>query len=77
MAQIYIGALNAAERNLRRAIDLCREIQDEFWEAVHHKYLIQVLVYAGSWEPAEKEFEKAINIPKNAVPHNLLLEFPK
>ena len=34
IAQIHIGALRQAERNVRRSIDLCREIEDEFWEAV-------------------------------------------
>ncbi|MBK9600413.1 MAG: tetratricopeptide repeat protein [Anaerolineales bacterium] len=35
--QLVIGALSEAERNLRRSIDLCREIEDEFWEAVGHQ----------------------------------------
>src|SRR3972149_3043403 len=43
MAQIYIGALSDAERNLRRRIDLCREIADERSEAIGHQELGRVL----------------------------------
>ena len=35
----HIGALREAERNVRRSIDLCREIEDELWEAVGHQNL--------------------------------------
>lgn len=36
-ALLPIGALDAAERNLSHRIDLCREIADEFNEAVAHQ----------------------------------------
>jgi tetratricopeptide (TPR) repeat protein len=63
--QLVIGALGEAERNLRRGIDICREIEDKYWESVNRKELVPVLVHMGSWEFAEKEFEQAVNIPKN------------
>lgn len=48
-AQLPIGALKAAEANLRRSIDLCREIEDRFWEAVGHQELGRLLAYHGDW----------------------------
>ena len=54
MAQFYIGALSDAERNLRRHIDLCREIADEFNEAVGQQELGRVLSYRGAWQEAEQ-----------------------
>lgn len=59
MAQLPIGALSEAERNLRRRIDLCREIEDEFNEAIGHQQLGCVLSYRGAWQEAEQELEKA------------------
>lgn len=47
--QLSIGALKAAEANLRRSIDLCREIEDRFWEAVGHQELGRLLAYHGDW----------------------------
>jgi tetratricopeptide (TPR) repeat protein len=55
MAQIYIGALRAAEDNLRRRIALCREIEDERSEAVGHAELGRLLAYRGAWGEAEEE----------------------
>jgi len=55
MAQIYIGALAQAERNLRRRIELGREIEDEFREAVGRQELGRVLSYRGAWQAAEQE----------------------
>ena len=45
-----IGALAAAEANLRRQIALCREIGDEFREAVGHQELGRLLAYRGAWD---------------------------
>jgi tetratricopeptide (TPR) repeat protein len=53
---LVIGALSAAERNLRRQIDLCREIADEGWEAIGHQELGRVLSYRGMWQDAEENF---------------------
>lgn len=54
MAQIHIGALRAAEANLRHSIVLGREIEDEFREAVGHAELGRLLAYRGAWEEAEE-----------------------
>lgn len=60
--QLVIGVLSAAERNLRRSIDLCREIEDEFREAVGHQELGRVLSYRGVWGEAEQKLDSAIAI---------------
>ncbi len=61
MAQIHIGALAAAEQNLRRHLDLCREIGDEFNEAIGHQELGRLLVYRGEFGEAERELELSFN----------------
>jgi tetratricopeptide (TPR) repeat protein len=53
--QMVIGALHAAEANLRRSIALCREIEDEFNEAIGHQELGRLLAYRGKWDEAEEE----------------------
>ena len=60
--QLVIGVLSAAERNLRRQIDLCREIADEFLEAVGHHELGRVLYYFGAWQEAEQELDKGLEL---------------
>lgn len=60
--QLVIGALTAAERNLRRQIDLCRENADEFDEAVGHQELGRVLSYRGAWREAEQELVTSLEI---------------
>jgi tetratricopeptide (TPR) repeat protein len=52
---LRIGALRAAEANLRRQIALCREIEDEFNEAAGHQELGRLLAYRGLWDEAEEE----------------------
>jgi tetratricopeptide (TPR) repeat protein len=58
--QLVIGALRAAEANLRRSIALCREIRDEFWEAVGHRELGRLLAYRGVWAESEQELATAL-----------------
>jgi tetratricopeptide (TPR) repeat protein len=72
--QLVIGALSAAERDLRRRIDLSREIADERSEAVGHRELGRVLFYHSEWndseqeiETAEKLFEKEKNVQSLSV----------
>jgi tetratricopeptide (TPR) repeat protein len=60
MAQIYLGELAAAEGNLRRAIELCREIEDEFREAVGHRELSRLLAYQGAFGEAAQELDAAL-----------------
>ncbi|MBN1454271.1 MAG: TIR domain-containing protein [Anaerolineales bacterium] len=57
MAQIYIGALSAAERNLRYKIEM--EV-DEFDIAVGHQDLGRVLSYRGAWQEAEQELDTGL-----------------
>ena len=58
--QMAIGALRAAETNLRRSIALCREIKDEFREAVGHQELGRLLAYRGAYAESETELAKAL-----------------
>jgi len=58
--QMQIGALRAAETNLRRSIALCRETKDEFHEAAAHQELGPLLAYRGAYAESETELAKAI-----------------
>jgi tetratricopeptide (TPR) repeat protein len=60
--QIPIGALQAAEANLRRRIALDREIEDELHEARGHQELGRLLAYRGRWEEAEEELAGALQL---------------
>ncbi|WP_204139188.1 toll/interleukin-1 receptor domain-containing protein [Halomicronema sp. CCY15110] len=60
MAQLPIGALQAAEANLRRSIAICQEIEDEFWEAVAHQELGRLLAYRGLWAESAAELDQAL-----------------
>jgi tetratricopeptide (TPR) repeat protein len=55
-----LGALRAAEANLRRQIELCREIGEKFWEAVGHAELGRLLSYLGMFGVAEEELAVSI-----------------
>ncbi|MCJ7583162.1 MAG: tetratricopeptide repeat protein, partial [Anaerolineales bacterium] len=57
MAQIYIGALQSAEANLRRSIAISQEIKDEECEGTGHYELGHVLAYTGKWS----ECSQALN----------------
>jgi tetratricopeptide (TPR) repeat protein len=57
--QLKIGALSAAERNLRRRTELGREIADEQIESVGHQDLGRVLSYRGAWQEAKQELTVA------------------
>ncbi len=59
MAQILIGHLKAAERNLQRVIDLCSEINDKGWEAVGHYELGHLYTINGRFKEAEQQFSLA------------------
>ncbi|MBI5934908.1 MAG: hypothetical protein HY867_14480 [Chloroflexi bacterium] len=60
--QLVIGALKAAERNLRRSIDLCLEIADEEWEGVGHSELGNVLIHLEQWNNSEMELSMGLSI---------------
>ena len=58
MAQVHIGAAEErAERNLRRSIELSREIKDLFWDAAGNNGLARVLSYRGEWQEAEQRLD--------------------
>jgi tetratricopeptide (TPR) repeat protein len=58
--QMRIGKLDTAESNLRRMIEICREIKDDFPEVVAHQELGLLLAYRGEFEESEKEFSIAM-----------------
>jgi tetratricopeptide (TPR) repeat protein len=58
--QVRIGELAAAEGNLRRGIELCREIEDEFQEAAGHQDLGRLLAYQGAFDEAAQELDAAL-----------------
>ncbi|MBT3337982.1 MAG: hypothetical protein HN855_01910 [Anaerolineae bacterium] len=60
--QLIIGALGDAERNLRRSIDLCRETENEFQEAIGHQELGRVLAYRGLWAEAEQALDEGLRL---------------
>ncbi len=53
--QVLLGQLAAAEQNLRRDIQLAREIEDEFYEATGHNELGRLLSYQGALDEAAEE----------------------
>jgi tetratricopeptide (TPR) repeat protein len=59
--QMAIGALRAAEANLRRLIALCREIGDKFWEANGHHFLGRLLSVKGDFFTAGDELSTALD----------------
>ena len=60
--QLNIGFLHAAEANHRRRIELAKEIQEEFDEAIGHQELGHLLVYRGEWAEAENELVTALRL---------------
>ncbi len=62
IAQLHIGALRAAEANLRRSTALCREIEDEFDEAIGHQELGHLLAYRSVWEESARELAAALSL---------------
>jgi tetratricopeptide (TPR) repeat protein len=64
VAYLPLGALRAAEANLRRRIALCREIKDEFHEAIGHQDLGRLLAYRGVWEESIQVHERGISFAR-------------
>lgn len=60
MTQIYLGELAAVAENLRRRIELSREIEDEFNEAIGHQELGRLLAYQGAFDEAAQELDTAL-----------------
>jgi len=57
--QLVLGRLTDAEQNLRRSIDLCRDIQNEPPEAVGHRELGRLLSHQGVFDEAAAELDAA------------------
>ncbi len=62
MAQLSIGALRDAEANLHRSIALCREIEDDYNEALGQVGLGRLLAYRGAFTESETELATAMKI---------------
>ena len=58
--QAKLGELAAAERNLRRRVELGREIKDERSEAIGHRELGWLLAYQGLFDEATEELGTAL-----------------
>jgi len=58
--QVAIGALRAAETNLRRSIALRRETKDERWESSGHQNLGRLLAYRGAYAESKTELAKSL-----------------
>lgn len=51
-AQLTIGQFSAAAVHLKKSIDICLEIKDEFWESVDHRELGRILAFQGKVKDA-------------------------
>ena len=60
--QMPQGKFQAAEVNLRRAINMSQRTGDEFQEAVGHQELGRLLAYRGNWEDSESELSAALTL---------------
>jgi len=56
-----LGRIREAEAKLRERLEICREIEDEFLEAVAHQKLGRLLGTAGKISEAMRELEKAFD----------------
>ncbi len=62
--QWKLGQLRAAEANLRRSIDLCREVGNERNEAIGHQEVGWLLVYEGAFDQAARELDAALQFER-------------
>ncbi len=60
--QTKIGALRDSEANLRRSIEVCREIEDQSSEAIGHQELGRLLAYRGAYAESETELATALKM---------------
>ena len=60
--QLVVGALSEAERNLRRAIELDKEVEDKDGEGSDTYELGRVLSYCGKWDDSSGKFDTAMSI---------------
>ncbi len=59
-----VGALSTAERDLRRAIELDKEVESEDDESSDRQELGRVLSYRGAWQEAEQELDNSLELAK-------------
>jgi tetratricopeptide (TPR) repeat protein len=64
VALLPVGSLGEAERNMRRSIDLSREIENEFYEAIGYQNLGRILFYRGMWQEAETVHNMGIELAR-------------
>jgi tetratricopeptide (TPR) repeat protein len=60
--QLKVGALRAAEANLRRSISLCEQAKNEHQRASAHLELGRILAYSGRWTASEMELANAVEV---------------
>ena len=63
--QTPIGALWAAETNLRRSVEICLSIKKEFDQAIGHKEMGLLLAYRGVYAESETELTNAVRLFEN------------
>jgi tetratricopeptide (TPR) repeat protein len=61
-SQMLLGELEQAESNLRREIEIDKEVDEEFDEADGHEVLGRLLAYMGRYDQAGKELETALGM---------------
>lgn len=59
LSQVLLGELAAAEDSLRRSIELCRDIDDEFHEAMGRHEMGRLLAYRSHFDTAVQELDMA------------------
>lgn len=64
---IRSGELIIAEQNLRRSIELSRELKKEFFEATGHQGLGWLLVCYGKFDEAEQEFITGVKLHGDTI----------
>ncbi|MBI3538210.1 MAG: hypothetical protein HY070_11725 [Chloroflexi bacterium] len=62
--QLFLGELTEAERNWQHRLELCREIKDEFGEAIAHQDLGWLLAYRGVFEEAGQQLDTALGFER-------------
>jgi tetratricopeptide (TPR) repeat protein len=66
VAYLPLGALEAAEANLRRQIALCREIEETYRRIPGHWELGRLLAYRGEFEESAQELDTAMSLAVEA-----------
>lgn len=62
MAQLHLGFLHKADSNLRRAIELSVQTDDELGNGAYHNELGHLRIYLGEWSKAAQQLEIALEL---------------